>query len=443
MNKKYLIAVVIILFLIVCLSICNRGNKNVKYKVTVSDCQIKNDTSNQDSLRNIKIYLETSASMKGYINRPNVEDSGYIIKEIIPYLITDITSNYSIPYLSTISISPIEYTKGEDAFIRSLNNGTIFTGGSTHIHRIFEYVLNNNFIGEISIIISDCILDIGDNDANKEIVKTAIYGLLNERENISAILIQYYSEFNGDYYYDKSGGNRPYFEKNITMHKRPLYLWVFGSSDNLEKLLAQNLFKKYENLYSYGVKSPSLVDSLNEIKLISDSKKGKVYLSDNNEFTLISPSKNDSVSFVMGIDLAKFPKFIQDVKYLSSNLILNKKHLKEKIKYNIYTKNDYEKKISDQKECNKIINQIEDFTHIIDFTLKDINSFSDTDFNITLNVSEPAWIKNAAIQDDAGKDAEELESKTYAFNTITEAFKDKFLAENNKYIFNINFKKIN
>lgn len=422
-------------------------NSNLTYHVSVDSCNTKNarvkdstksvNPNSINSIKNIKVYLETSASMKGYINRPKIEDSGYIIKEIISYLITNITSNYSEPELFTISISPVEHTNGKATFISSLNNGTIFTGGSTHIHTIFDYILRNNSEGGISILISDCILDIGNNNANKGIVKNYIYSLLN-REKTSALLFQYYSEFNGNWYYNRNSSEQPFLGHGITMHKRPLYLWIFGNPRNLSDLLKRHILKNYNHSFIYGInlsESPYL-------KLIQNTGKGKLYISENNDFTLIDYTQGDTANFVLGIDLSNFPDYMQDSSYLCRNLRLDNTYLKKKMQFTIYKKNNFVKnKIEQFDKPDMIVGALSKFTHVIDITISNLSSVADTSFNISLVVNEPTWIKQATISDDMGKTAKELEGKTYSFNTITSAFKDKFLRDN-KCIFKINFKKI-
>jgi len=441
---KYVLAFILIIFII---SSCK--NKNLTYQVKVTDCsagkikgavpKVPTKHLKTDSIKNIKIYLETSASMKGYINKPSVSDSGYIIKKIVPYLITDLDSKIASPELYTISSNPMKYQKGKKEFNTSLFNGSLITGGSTHIHEIIKHIINdNNPDTGASILISDCILDVGNNIGQKDKVGSAIYDLLTMK-NISALLFQYYSEFNGNWYYDRRSSKRPYLGENITMHKRPFYIWVFGSPQNLSNLLKKKIFKNYSHSFIYGIKYTDIP----ALKLIQGTGKGKIYLSDKNEFTLIDYTKGDTANFVMGLNLSKFPDYIQNLTYLQNNLHIDKSYLKNKIKYTIYKQSDYsENHIYQFDNPGKIENEISNFTHVIEISINNINSISDTSFTISLNEGEPFWIKDATINDDVGKTSQKLEKKTYAFNIITKAFKDRFLTNNNECIFKINFKKI-
>lgn len=417
-------------------------NNKFSYKVSTSGCGAENNgTTNKVSIKNIKVYLETSKSMKGYINPKGVGDSGYIIKKIVPYLITDLQHKIVTPELYTINSSPTRYKKSIQDFNKSLFNGTLLNGGSTHIDKIFKTIIkDNDSVSGISFLISDCILDIGDNNGQKDQVESAIYDILN-KYNASALLFQYYSEFNGDWYYNRNSWERPFLNKWITMHKRPFYIWALGSPRNLSILLNRKILKNYRNSFTYGVKL-SQIDSL---QLISGSNSGRIYLSNNDQFTLFHYKQGDTAKFAIGINLSKYPGYIQNVTYLENNLKADNLYVKKKVTFSVFKKNSYlniTQKKYQSKKADKIAGELNNFTHVLEVSINNLNPATDTSFSISLYEKEPTWIKNANIRDDVKKTAKQLEGKTYAFNIITDAFKDKFLTSNH-CVFKINFKKIN
>ncbi len=434
MKNKY-----IALFSLGILFIIGCKNGNVTYKVSGIKCKSdKIPKTTASAIKSIKIYLETSASMKGYINKPSINDSGYTIKKIVPYLITDLDSKIGTPELYTISSSPTRYKKSKEEFINSLFNGKLINGGSTYIHKILKQIIDdNNYKNGISFLISDCILDIGDNNGEKDRVGSAIYSLLNAKK-ISALLFQYYSEFNGNWYYDQNSSERPFLSHGITMHKRPFYIWVFGSPQNLSYLLKRHILKNYDHSFIYGFKITQTPD----LTLVQNTGEGKIYISNNNNFTLIDYTQGETANFAIGINLSKFPGFIQNISYLRNNLQLDNSYLKKKIGYTVYRKSSYIKnKLSKFSHPDKIANELSKFTHVIEISISNLNPVSDTTFSLSLIKREPIWIKQANIMDDLNKTAKQLEGKTYAFNIITDAFRDKFLKGNN-CIFKLNFKKI-
>src|SRR5690606_2488442 len=107
---------------------------------------------------------------------------------------------------------------------------------------IFGEIINNTEGGTINILITDCIVDLGDYEAFSEggLVTEAIYRELLKKENMGIGVFKYLSDFNGTYYFDRNntGGrnekSRPFF--NTTLHKRPLYVWVFGQNSLVKDL---------------------------------------------------------------------------------------------------------------------------------------------------------------------------------------------------------------
>ena len=252
------------------------------------------------------------------------------------------------------------------------------------------------------------------------------------------MLFQYYSEFNGDWYYNQNSSVRPFHGLNITMHKRPFYIWVFGNPQNLSYLLKSKIFKNYHNSFTYGIN----ISNKPHLKLINNTGGRKVYISENDDFTLIDYTQGDTGSFVIGMNLSKFPDYIQRDTYLRNNLRLDNTYFKKKIQFAVDRKDDFvKKKMGQFDKPDKVNSVLSSFTHVLDISISNLMPVVDTSFNISLVVQEPSWIKQASISADLGKTAEELEGKTYAFNVITNAFKNRFLTKDN-CIFKINFQKI-
>jgi hypothetical protein len=436
MNKNTLLIIggIIVLFTVL-VSTC--GKDKTTYKLKATESSHSAPVLPSDTVKNIKMYLETSASMRGYINKPGANDSGYCIKEYIPYLITDLGKNFSGPKLYTISFTPREFTQGKNAFVKSLVSGHGVNGGSTHIHKIFNEILARHSDNDISLLISDCILDIGNNESQKEQVKTGLYDILNSKNNVSAILIQYYSEFNADYYYDQTGSGTPYRGYGRVMHKRPLYVWVLGKENLLRNLLAQNIFKGYSNIFTYGLNFDNNLD----YKLIPSIKSGKIFISNDNKLTLINKKKSDNVTFGVGLDLSGYPSFMHETEYLKK-YIKPADGQKSFLKVKPYTKKEYLQKIDKNDKFREIQSQLASYTHLIELTLSDIRPDIDTEFSFSLFKREAPWINKASISSDLDVDLEDLEKKTYSFNIITDAFKDRYYQDNEEKFFSIKFKKI-
>jgi len=436
------VAVLIIVFLVIILR-----KPKPTYKLEIKPCE-KTQAISADSIESVKIFLETSLSMKGYVNRQSVIDSGYVIKTVVPYLITDCRGSLCQPELWTISIAPQRYIRSEDEFITNLRSGQLMQPGNTQIHLILQHVIESNQPGELSFLISDFIPDLGAGQRveDLEMITTTIYDVLRSKQSISAALFQYYSEFNGDWYYDRQGWSRPFDGRNINMHNRPLYIWIFGKPELIDAALKQGVLSEnrvpFQNSYYYRdgfcLEIP--------FKILNYPIGGKIAIAKSGDaITIVKTSPTMPVSFTIGLDLNNVPKFISNTNYLAANLKFDKNH------DHLNTGNEI--KLYDQSSIksatnyyNKIAPDIDSksLTHFISITLGNIDPQQDVEFSLVLENNEPSWIENAHIRDDLEIPAEDLEGMTFAYRYISEGFKKRFNEDkdNPNDLFEIQFKLI-
>lgn len=402
-------------------------NTHPTYKVENQPCD-QNQGIIDDSIESVRIFLETSLSMKGYVNRPNVTDSGYIIQTAVPILITDCRVNLCQPELWTISNAPERYFQSEEEFIRNLRDGNLMRSGNTQIHYIFQHIIESNNTNEISFLISDCIPDLGEGHTVSELnfITTTIYDVLRSNQDISATVFQYYSEFNGDSYYDSRGWEQPFEGRNITMHERPLYIWIFGRSDLIDEALKNQLLSNrivnFQNCYFYRDNPCFEIP----FTILSSPVNGKVAIrKSGDEITIVKISPTMPVSFTIGLNLNNVPAYINKTEYLSKNLRFDKNHLNDDNEIKVYD-------LSSLKEVAKDFVKIapaiasKSLTHFIHVTLRNLNPKNDVEFSLVLNNNEPAWIEDAYIQNDLNVAAVNLERKTFAYSKISEAFNLRF-----------------
>ncbi|MBL4586356.1 MAG: hypothetical protein JKX84_04755, partial [Flavobacteriales bacterium] len=284
------------------------------YKMSgVSDKSVIEPTS-------IKLYLETSVSMRGYVNSNKSGD--YKLKDALPYFITDMEANFLPIELYTITDTPKRYDKSVSEFYDDLRTGDIFAGKSSMLHNIFEMLIKDVDSASVNILISDCILDLGteNNMTERTQMTLGIYKQLNQ--NISVACFKFLSDFNGDWYYDRenTGGSKskdklkPYVGR--ILHNRPFYIWILGNGDLIKKIHAEGILKGYESVHFYNLDYQET-----PVKLLSHPRKGNMSIdTDKKEFTVKKVSPDRPVEITVGLNLSALPEAYQEIGYLSQNV---------------------------------------------------------------------------------------------------------------------------
>jgi hypothetical protein len=414
--------------IIISLLLTNCTNYSTYKTEIISSSKPNNFT--KDSINSINIFLETSKSMKGYINRPNIDDSGYVLYKLIRYLNTDCKTQFEEPNIYTISNKVEQYKGRKGLFFRMLKNRNLMKGSSTPIHNIFKSILNLTKKHDISILITDCVFDIGNNVGEKISITTDLYETLSRQPNLSTSVFQYYSEFDGDWYYDRRGYATPFRNNDIVLHNRPLYVWIIGNPGLVKLILESNILSDFENNYSYGIPYAANID----FKILKGTTYGKIAISEKGKtYKIIDISKDNPCSFVMGIDLSSYPYFIKNKAYLQNNLKFSDEYLNSN-KITIYDKKSI-KFVSNYSRIAPLLDKY-DFTHFIKLTFNKL----DNDFDLILIDREPEWIINTHLEDDYNLNAIELQGQTYGLKYITNAFKDRYNRNDNTF-FKIHFFK--
>ncbi len=377
------------------------------------------------ALERINFFLETSVSMKGYVNSDIV--GHYPLKEVIPFLITDLDKMYNdIIQIYTITNSPRKYRQDRQRFEDQLNKGTILEGRSSKLQNVFGHVIDAVKENSVSILVSDCIPDLGKSNTrvHSSKITTKIYHHLIQKEDLGVVVFQYLSDFNGTYYYDRlntGSGNpreRPYY--NIVLQNRPFYIWVFGNKHIVKELVSRDIFGKYAQSHSYNIPMNNAA-----FHLLKNPREGKIAINiENNLLRIKEISQNRPVQFTMGINLHKqlrgFHKQFMD----SNNYTVEPGFLKETIV--LKTKN---RSILSEKNVDKPTIEHEKLSHFLQPIFHDLNPNTEK-IKITLFNKNPLWIKQTSLDDDLGIVADSLTYKTFAFNTITKAFDRAFKSQN-------------
>lgn len=213
----------------------------------------------------LQVYLENSASMKGYSNAGN---PNFTAPVIALFNVGDPDTQIVTGYVGGSSsgeaaLSPVERPEFES----NLANGRVATAVSSPIDRIISLAIDSTSLSSVSCIVTDGILS----GSNSEIQKDREFTIKNlplleqrirdavkkaHAKGLSMMIYRLETEFTGTY-----------FDYRNTHHKlsgeeRPYYMIFFGHQSNLSKvksrLAAERSFDPENVLVSYemGAFSP-------------------------------------------------------------------------------------------------------------------------------------------------------------------------------------------
>lgn len=361
-------------------------------------------------LEKIDFFLETSVSMKGYVNVNKPGD--YPLKDVVSYLITDLDNRYDdITTIYTVSDSPRKYVQTKEHFNDQLRRGNLLNGKSSKLQNIFGPIIDSLQSNAISILVSDCILDLGKSNTmiQGSSVTTKIYGHLIKKPDAAVAVFKYLSDFNGTYYYDrKNTGSynhrtRPYY--NTILKNRPFFIWVLGDKQLVEELLSQNIFEDYDKAYAYNISMDDM-----PYAILGKPANGKISLNpDSNTVIIHEVEQERPVQFTIGVNLEKQPSFFKNLFMSVENYEILPSHLTNTTALETKTKNELK-----GSEGNS-------FTHFLQPTLFDMDKAT-TEITYSLKNPPSTWFKETHLTDDYQIPVETLEHKTFAFNFITDAF---------------------
>ena len=221
-------------------------------------------TPTAPTLGKIHFFLETSASMKGYLTGQTE------FKNTVADLVTK--ANQIGPLaIYTISEGKPQPVNGDiDAFVAQLATTPLATGKSSQLHQLFKQVGEKTAGNDVAIFVSDCILSFPDADirrdpeVNRNNASSTLKSSINrqfasfKKQGIGATIYAYTSAFNGTYYtYQNQKKRLP--EKNGPTEQRPFYVWVIGKQSlltNVNRQLNELLSEKPAKRSDFGSVAP-------------------------------------------------------------------------------------------------------------------------------------------------------------------------------------------
>ncbi|QHT67676.1 hypothetical protein GXP67_14070 [Rhodocytophaga rosea] len=364
------------------------------------------------SINRVNLYLETSASMNGYLNgatdfKEIVADLTSKLDELETDGMISNTGFFLIPKDTTL-----QKIENAEAFLNLLKTPKVAAGANSLIVDIFTMLQSRNNSQTVNIFISDFILSDFDIN-NKSIIQGQVNRIFNryEKANTATSVYAFVSDFTGKYY--------PY-PKGVQQYskvQRPFYIWIFGNSqkvDALNKALKKSGFAPEEELhFGFAFNNKPMFSVMNYA-----GKKGEFVVTRNNQgIEDVELYKGRTLELGIGLDLSAFPDNLTTKRYLTSNLLFEGKNIEGSI-----VSVDPIDAVSLQKSDNTLA-QKNNLTHLVAIEISSIKGKQGS-FDLSLAKKEAPWYEEWNTNDDSNQ--ENNEGKTFALAYLIEGVKQAY-----------------
>ncbi len=378
------------------------------------------------TLHAIHFFLETSASMGGYLK------GGTEFKDVVADLVTKANQIKPVT-IYTIAEKPQPISGDVNTFVSELATTKLATGRSSELHRIFRQAGETAKGGDVAILVSDCILSFPDADIRRDpevnrnnassTLKNNIYDQFAQfkKAGIGATVLAYTSAFNGTYY---TYPNKP---QKLTGEKRPFYVWIMGRQELLNQVnsqLADLLSTKPQKRLDFGSQTPLKTYDL----FFSLNKKGD-WRADKAGLKDLRLKRGQSAEFAIGLDLSHLPDYAQTPEFLRKNLIVSAGDAQVKL-LNAQRKADVAAADRLKGREQALFNKD---THVLTFAVS--NLFADAaDVSVKLPVRFDDWYTDGkwSTLDDRTPDGRQ--AKTFALQYLMTGVREAYQSSTNDFL---------
>lgn len=366
--------------------------------------------STKAKVSGLDLFIDFSGSMRGYIDfsgLPNSSEAKNTMLSTVTTFLDNVESNYQI---NTVSYCG-KKTYAKDVFRQAMQNKSIFNAGTTLLQQMIAEASVKAGKTNVVAIVSDMILSYGrtkilaENDTayNKHHLDElggAIHSAMSsvKSKGLDVILLQYYSSFNGNYYYNYTENLKGLASyKGILMKDRPFYILLIGEKDCLKSILNKDCLKESENVYSsFGLEA----GDMKPIDYIINEENSSYWAKGNDE-------GEDGVFWTtsnLGTEKTKFKIECNDFKVPS---YINKRSISVKVNESIESVDISKIHYDEQYSSLTLVVNLKPFNQL--------KKEGTAEFSV---ISSNSWKDNVNIDNDVAQAVDKIERRTWGFGTI-------------------------
>ncbi len=397
--------------------------ENVELVDVCTGCIKKTDikTTVTEKIRKLKIYLEISGSMKGYMPKQNGKSTEFQQKmaSLFSWFVTSATADTKQFYGIKDDKTTLEYESKDDVASKISRSDFSF-GATTTLPDLIENVINENGKEDVSIIVSDFLYSPPSILNLEGTLNVKLREMFLKNPDMALSVYAFKSDFEGKFY---TVSNKTVL--NCCSDKRPYYVWVLGKQalvEQIDKLINDknigfleelHIGKKYETIYG-EIMPLSGRDSEAYWQRSADCK---------NIITGAEVSEEEPLKYTIGINLKDLPKMYKRKEYLMNNFEVNSGESASRIK-SIKTYSEFEKSINEGE-----VRLSQQYTHFIEIETVSVSVPCRADLKLELKSNLPNWIDKWNTESDE-TDADRNEKTVLlkrVFSGINEAYENKIL----------------
>lgn len=365
-----------------------------------------------ESISKVTFYIENSESMFGYVSS-NTEFVSVLTELAQKSDLVRSNTAYDFNFINgrQLQITPIGNDAGR---LAALLNREGFRKGditNSNLNAMFEQALASAGADSISILVSDGIYDVGKQsdplnalvNEGKSLRTRFIQRLM--KENLQTLLVQFSSQFRGDYFPGMGGSIRGINQE------RPYYIWIFGNSELLTKHFSEQYLSQlpgYQNMARFFVISGFDVP----YEAVAHDSRGS-YKTDRSRKHVLTGISTDRNTREFQFSIATS---YREVPYPSSYFL---------DAGNYTTSPNYEVvKVSPGKELSGLLYNALPFepTHLV--TVKAVGNPAG-ELHVNLKYAFPGWIEESTTEND--RNAPVDTNTTFGFKQLTQAIREAYM----------------
>ena len=296
--------------------------------VDVANCSNSN-------IKGVKLIADHSGSMKGYVDFAGLGAANNNIIGTVSTFVNRVSQNFN-PQKFDAVCGQKKYNRAND-FLSELIKNTAFTNGSSMVWDLINNGVQYASDSTVAVILSDMVLSYGSaaikNSGDLEYNQHHLNGLEGmvitemttaKQKGLDVVVIQYLSDFNGKYYYNcqenfvsLSPQRKTNHYIDVKMEKRPYYIMLIGSEDNLKAIVDKECYGTCASMYaSFVTESPALRSGVEyTVKANNENiwRVGNAPDKDGGFYSAFVP--NESSSFEISCDGVSLPRYYYKDEY--------------------------------------------------------------------------------------------------------------------------------
>lgn len=207
----------------------------------------------------LKLYFDISGSMRGFVDFGGVAGNNATSKMLST--LTSFLDNAEADCNAQATCYAGGNVYNKDTFRRNVQNRSAFSGQTTLLQDLIEQTAVYANDTCVVAIATDMVLSFGRQKLIEEgdtaynlhqidQLVSSIHAAMTQakQRGLDVALLQYVSDFNGNFYYDYTENLKGNAYRGRVMKERPWYLLLIGKEDNLKQLLAKGCAQKPENI---------------------------------------------------------------------------------------------------------------------------------------------------------------------------------------------------